>query len=181
VRRCKAHPALWRLSPKAAFKRIEGIFRRWRRDRRKQGDDWLHWLGVGREDAEVDFLACWDKIRFLPGLDPLECAVELAGRKPLALKPEIEARRSAGYPRFVSVAGWLQVAMRDRPIQLPVEALAQHLRCEPMTISRYRQWAIEDSYLQLVKAHEFRGKGRPGRATEFRFAVGKWECLKRSQ
>ena len=61
--------------------------------------------------------------------------------------------------------------MGDRTILLPVEELARRLGTQPVTISRYRRWAVQDGYLREVKPHEFRGKGKPGKATEFRFNV----------
>jgi hypothetical protein len=47
-----------------------------------------------------------------------------------------------------------------------------------MTVSRYRKWGQENSYLKEVKAHAYKGKGRGGKATEFRFNVGRFHILR---
>src|SRR5262249_25123370 len=98
--------------------------------------------------------------------------------KPLQPSDDEAARRTDGYARFVSIAGWLQVGMGNCPIMLPVEKLAHILEVTPMTVSRYRQWGIEDGYLKEVKPHTFHGKAKGGKATEFVFDVSLFNCLK---
>jgi hypothetical protein len=133
---------------------------------------------VGRDDAEAEFLGAWDKIRYLPGYSPLRCALEHARHTTLRLKEEVAQKRPAGYPLFVTLAGWLQVGMGDRDILLPVEEVAELLHVQPVTVSRYRRWAVLDGYLKEVKPYEFRGKGRGGKATECRFDVSLFPCLR---
>ena len=67
--------------------------------------------------------------------------------------------------------------MGDRNILLPVAEVAELLGVESITISRYRRWAVEDGYLVELKPYEFAGKGKGGRATEFRFNVGLYPGL----
>jgi hypothetical protein len=47
-----------------------------------------------------------------------------------------------------------------------------------MTVSRYRKWALEDGFIKQVKAHQFFGKGKGGKATEFLFDVSRCEMLR---
>jgi hypothetical protein len=116
-------------------------------------------------------MGCWEKVRFVPGWEPLDQAVE---REKMQLIPSTE--RTEGYQNFVSIAGWLQVTMGDRNIMLPCEKLAELLNCKPMTISRYRRWAVEDGLMRQVKEHRFK-PGGGGDATEFRFDTSQYKCL----
>src|SRR5262249_16788452 len=161
----KSHPDMHGKTAKQAFAAVNGLMRGWAKAKKvKDKDGWQVWVGVGREDAEAEFLSCWDKVRYLAGHTPLENAVALAKSHSFRLKAESEGSRSEGYERFVRIAGWLQVGMGSRPIMLPVEDLAQVLGVEKMTVSRYRKWAKEDGYLTETSPHEFRGKGRRGKA-----------------
>ena len=104
--------------------------------------------------------------------------MEFSRRSPLLLLKEKAVKRPSSYPSFVSLAGWLQVVAGDTEIMLPCRDVAEVMGVTPMTVSRYRNWAIEDGYLVKVKDHTFRGKGASNEATEFRFPVQLWECLK---
>ncbi len=179
VRLVKAHPAMAQATPKDAFRKVETVMGTWvtTEGPLPRQHAWEHWLGATRDDAEAEFLAAWDKIRYMPGYAPLDNAIELARRHPLQPRPEVMERRPDGYAAFISIAGWLQVGMGDANILLPVEDLAPLMGVQPVTISRYRRWAKEDGYLREVKAYKFAGKGRKGQATEFRFDVGRFQCL----
>jgi hypothetical protein len=137
---------------------------------------WKFYLGVSREDAQVEFLDAWDKVRYLAGLNPLNVAIERAKRVPLGLNQGKVRSFTAGYQDFVSIAGWLQTAMGNKPILLPVHQLAERLGVVAMTISRYRQWAIEDGYLRQTGKGQWVTTGR-GRADEFRFDVSRFKLL----
>jgi hypothetical protein len=188
VRLVKAHPDMAAKTAKQALRAVESVMRTWRHAIPPQGrylDDWAYWFEtaeyhdyeMSREVAHVEFLDVWDKVRVLPGHSPLDNALEQAKRKPLNLLPEVRERRSDGYLDFVSVAGWLQVGVGDRNILLPVEELAGPLGVTPMTISRYRTWAVKDGYLWEVKPYKRPDQGKGGKATEYRFDVRKWDCL----
>jgi hypothetical protein len=131
------------------------------------------WLDV--EEIYFEFVCNWDAVRYKIGETPLGNALEKAEAHPLRPRrstryPEFLAR----YSRFVSVAGWLQVAMGNRPILLPVAKLAVMLGVKPMTITRYRQTAERDGYLRVVKEHSY----SKSRATEFFFDVTRFEVLR---
>jgi len=167
VRIVKGHPDLIGLTSKGALQTVERILKG-----RLTGDPWSRHFYIDREDAQVEFLACWEKIRFVPGWDPLDQAVERSKKMQLIPKNE----RTDGYQNFVSIAGWLQVTMGDRNIMLPCEKLGELLNCTQMTISRYRQWAMEDGLLTKMKEHRFKAGGG-GDATEFRFDTSRYDCL----
>jgi hypothetical protein len=175
VRLLKAHPQVTGATPQEAFRTVDLVVRSWAGARDK--DPWERWFLVGRDDAEAEFLGAWDKIRYLPGYSPLRCALEHARHTAFGLKAEVAQKRPAGYPLFVSLAGWLQVGVGDRPVLLPLEEVGELLNVLPSTVSRYRRWAVEDGYLKEVKPYEFRGKGKWGKATEFRFDVSRFKSL----
>jgi hypothetical protein len=168
VRLAKAHPALRKLATAKAFAAINRVVETWRC---RTGERGWQYFDVGREDAQVEFLDAWDKVRYLPGRSPLQNALLLAKEKPLSLCKEVAARRSPEYPRFISLAGWLQVCVGDQPILLPVEDVGELLGITSMTVSRYRRMAVEDGLLKEIRPYEFCGKKKGGRATEFRFDV----------
>src|SRR5262249_52476173 len=123
TRLLKAHPDLEGLPAQQALKEIETVMRGWA-SQTGVPDPWEHRLGLARESAHGGLLDTWEKGRYVPGLGPLENACEQARACPLRLPREVGERRSAGYPAFVSLAGWLQVGMGARPILLPVEKVA---------------------------------------------------------
>jgi hypothetical protein len=169
---------------RSAFAFIEKSLASWdRQDPREEGEEgWPGWFGVDREDAEAEVLRSWDKIRILVGGTPLDSALKFADECPLGLRPELKECRSTGYPRFISMAAYLQVGRGNDHILLPCDDVSKLLGVTAMTVSRYRAWAVEDGYLTVVKPHEpYRGK-KPTRATEFRFDLSKFPNLqKRSQ
>ena len=180
VRQAKAHKDLIRLEAEGAFSRIEKVLVKWKDPRtgKPAPDPWRCWLGVGREDAEVEFLATWEKIRYLPGATPLCNAIFEADRVPLPLDPAIASRRSRGYTRFVSLAGYLQAMMGARAIYLPSRGVAKVLSSgdgnsvSHATVVQYVKWAVEDDYLRLLEAHTSK------QAARYVFAVERFQVLR---
>jgi hypothetical protein len=123
------------------------------------------------EEARMVFVAEWEAVRHPYGWAPLDVAIERAARYPLLLPKTT----TEGYIRFVSIAAWLQYTMGDRPVLLPVEKLARRLNVSMMAISRYRQKAVRDGYIILVRPHVHRPGGK-GSATEFRVTID--QCAK---
>lgn len=180
IRLSKAHPSLGKITAEKAAQAIDKVFRAWQAQYQDAANTICEkCLGGTQEDLHVAILQAWDKVRYLPGYSPLTNALERTRRTPLKLSREHAPKFTAVYERFVSIAGWLQVAMGDRPIFLPVHELSVLLHVQPMTITRYRQWAIEDGLLRLAPGGEskYNGPGRKGRATEFRFNVGRFPIL----
>jgi hypothetical protein len=174
VRLMKAHPALAGLPPADAFAAIEAALRR--THRLGVREVWGAIFGMEREDAQAEVLSCWEKVRWAPGQSPLVNALRLATERPLLLAKDVVERRSDGYPRFIGLAGWLQASVGDRDILLPTRDVAELLRVTPMTISRYRDWAVEDGYLKLVAPSSFRPvAGARNKATAFRFDTSRWD------
>ncbi len=166
LRLARVHADLAGLTPQDAFQRIETALGALT----APACPWRHAFGLGRAAAAAEVYALWETIRCLPGQSLLAGALERARKYPTPMPAQIVAKRPPGYPEFISLASWLQ---SDRPedgtILLPVEELARLLDVTTTTITRYRRWAVEDGYLQEIKPHEFRGRGKRGRATEFRF------------
>jgi hypothetical protein len=179
VRLVKAHPDMLGHDASQGLQLVEQVMRELWPVPKGSCCGWCHWLAVACEDAKVEFLDVWNKIRFLPGYWPLMNACEQAKRTPLKLPEDKLARRTPGYALFISIAGWLQVSMGARPIMLPVREMADWLGVQPMTISRYRWWAVEDGFLEQVRPHEFHGEGqRANKATEFVFDVFLFPALR---
>lgn len=130
---------------------------------------WMKALTIDAETAYSQFMALWSKIQYLPGETPIEQAVELARLYPFTTARHNKPRPTPKYNHFITVAGWLQHVMRDKPILLPCKKLAPILETDGNMISTWRKMAIEDGYLVEEKAFAYRKQGIGTRATEFRF------------
>jgi len=163
VRLVKGHPDVEGLEGTDALKLVET----------ELGLDWYEPFPKSNlEDAEFEFLDAWERVRYVPGHDPIGKANRYALENPLV--PPI--RLTAGYERFIGVAGWLQAIEGDRNIFLPCEKIGELLDCQPITVSRYRARAVRDGLLRVVKSHRFRPSGG-GEATEFRFDLSRFPQL----
>jgi hypothetical protein len=141
------------------------------------GDPWFKWLGLARVEVHAEILAAWDKVRRKPGRSPLDQAIEMAFRHPLMPPADVMESRPDGYEKFVSLAGWLQAASGGQNILLPVADVGELLGVRPLTVSRYRQWAVEDGYLAEVRPYSFHSQRARNRATEFRFNLDAFPVL----
>lgn len=157
----------------AAFEVVDAVMQ-------EMPEGWSIFQVEDDEEAYEEFVTCWSRVRYRPGYDPVETAIEKAKEYPL--KPErCEKRKLEGYKFFVSVAGWLQVCMGDRDIMLPCQNMAELLteagvKCTKMSVSRWRRMAIQDGYLVVVGEHKYRPNAK-GIATRFRFDVSLWDVL----
>lgn len=152
----KTHPDLFDMDSGSALQRVKETI---------GAGFWSEHLGMEPVDAEMAFDAIWNSCKSIPGRDHLTAAISKAKVEVLGSAPD----SPAGYELFVAIARWLQELATDNSFQLPVHTLAARLECLPMTISRYRQKAIRDGLLRIVKPHSYRSGGS-NRATEFRFA-----------
>lgn len=126
------------------------------------------------EELYFEFVCNWNAVRFRDGETPLGNAVAMADTHPLMPARASKSKdRLIGYARFISIAGWLQVAMGNCEILLPVDTLAPILGVSAMTVTRYRQTAIRDGYLKVVQEHSHPKR----RATEFLFDVTRFSVL----
>jgi hypothetical protein len=175
--------------PAAVFAKIETTIKCWSAGYRQKkqepphgftGDAWEEWFGISREECKTEFLTLWPKFRFPADQSPLDAAVLLARRTLLIPSDEVCERRfvdrgdpEVGYCFFISVCGHLQTMMGNRPIFLPQEPLAKLLRVQGRTVSRYRQWAVEDGMLKQTEP--------PGRrrAARYRFDTSRWITLEK--
>ncbi|MCX5658621.1 MAG: hypothetical protein NTW19_02735 [Planctomycetota bacterium] len=204
VRHVKAHPTMTQLSARDALFLVEDIMRHWpitdemedivvniipsRNGRlpKKSSPEyldlvWAGWLGVDRETAATAFLSCWDRVRCLPGYGPVDYAIQRATAVPINWLANNLSIDTAGYRRFLSVAGWLQVTAGNANIVLPVHLLSKKLKTTTMSVSRYRTAALADKYLIFAKAHRWHSKGGSANAaTEYRFNVGLVPVLKQA-
>jgi len=127
------------------------------------------------DDIYFEFVCNWARVRYRIGETPLGNALQMAQAHPLMPKrceeyPDLLKR----YAEFVSLAGWLQVAMGNSSILLPCQKVGDALAVSAMSVSRYRQIAAADGYLAMVRQHSLAGH----RATEFRFDVSRFPCLR---
>ncbi len=162
VRILKAHPTICELPTRTA----------WELTRR-------HAVAFGGgsdpEDAEAEFFDAWDSVRLPAGVNPLDEALRRARQTPLGLFQGGKERPN-GYKLFISLAGWLCVVIGSDRIKLPCEAVAAVLGVTPMTISRYRKFAIVDGYLIKLMNNQLKVCGDDV-ATTFRFKVECWKIL----
>jgi hypothetical protein len=174
ARFCKAHPAITDLPDYAAVQEVENVMFNWD-DLPEDGDPWEHFFPEADdcEAARIDFMTSWNAIRHVPFQDILQNALRLSEEIPL--RPAHP--RGSLYQRFVSLAGWLQVLANGRVIYLPTRKLNSLLGCDHTMVSRLRKLAIQDGLLTVAKQHSFRPNGK-GEATEFRFAVERFEVLR---
>ena len=172
----KAYPECELLTGPQGWAAVERVVAGWPPDRCPAGW-WETYFYVTAEDAEVEFLHWREHMRSTPTADPLSYALALADARPLTPGGAVAAKRSKGYPRFVSLCGWLQRGVGPRtPIYLPVHAVGGLLGVAGMSVSRYRGWAVADGYLAAV-GKGFHRPGGPGRADSFRFALDRFPCL----
>jgi hypothetical protein len=153
----KAHPELVNLSEGKALDAIK---------RTIGSSFWKDHFHMDTADAEMAFDNIWAECRAIPGYDPLTIAILEAKSLPIKEDPSVPA----GYAVFLNIARSLSKLQAGAPFMLPCHTLAPRLNCQPMTISRYRQKAIRDGHLRIVKGHSFRSSGK-GEATEFMLAT----------
>lgn len=116
-------------------------------------------IGFDEDDA-MQFLVEWNRVKFIPGVKPLDWAATMAKTKPLASK-----RKFGRYNEFISIAAWLQVLVgRENTIFLPTEKIGELLGCSARQVSTLRQLALQDKLLEMVEQHQPRR-----RATRFKF------------
>lgn len=170
VRWIRTHSATVKLQAKPAWLMVAQILRTpfWKNN--TPDGWWQSRFYIDEEDAEIGFLHYWDKVRTAPNADSLDYAALMADLKPLTLLKSVAERRSSKYYRFVGLCAYLQRgAGKSRPIALPVERIGVALGVQPMSVSRYREWGLEDGYLRF-HAKGYRAVGNtPGRADEFIF------------
>ena len=172
VRMLRGHPELHGLKAREALSAICNAVKQ------SRGDDEDPWFGYLKfsEDDEVEFLTTWDKVNFPPGVDLLNEAVERAKLQPLV--PEgFRTRRNAKYEEFISLAGHLQNLLGPQVnICLPCEKIAEILGVNKSMISRYRDLAKMDGYIEEMVPYQWSSSGN-GKATEFQFHTDRFPVL----
>lgn len=164
VRALRGHPHLRGVPPEQAHRTlVEHV-------RKHGGPAYIADFGLEYEDGEVAFHDMWERVRFPIGADPVEVACSLAGEGSI----QTNRKRPGKYVRFLTVAALLQIQVRQRPILLPVRKLAQHLPCEPNTVSSWTRWAVQDEVLVKVREHSFRSAGG-SRAAEYVLGLHLWQ------
>jgi hypothetical protein len=119
------------------------------------------------DDQQTAIAEEWESVK---GISALEWAVAMAQQRPLKNPP---GPKIYLYQRFLSMAAHLQVLRGDKPIQLPVQAVARALFVRPDTVSRMRKMATRHGLLIEVAPYQFKR-----RATDFKFAVERFPELK---
>jgi hypothetical protein len=139
-----------------------------------KSDPWEYHFGKlpGVDDPRAEFIDTWDKVRTPANMDALTVAWQEAQQFPLIPKRS----HSPTYCQLVSLAGHLQCRKPDCPIALPVERIAEILKCERKSVTRYLKFAIKDRLLTKVSEcvpHR--------RAAEFRFELDRFELTSGKQ
>ncbi len=170
----KASPRFDGIDAKSALKTVEDVFDHWAKDHKFKGRKadriaqiWLRFFDADADDAREEFIDAWERIRLVPGRTPLEQARRQALERPIEFRDGMLTCDTEGYRDFLSLAGWLQVAVGSAEILLPVEKIAVLLGCKHMSVSRYRRWAIKDGFLREVEAYQVKQR----KATKFLFDV----------
>lgn len=180
LRVLQASPELQRLDAKRALAAAERVLAGW-----VTGDGpvalraaaaWEEFFGITAEDARVEFLDGWGKVRCVLGHGPLERAWATAQARPVEFGPEQLSVDTPGYRLFLGFAGWLQVATGPAPIWLPVRRVGGLLGVQGMTVSRYRSAGIRDGFLREVERASFPSL----RATRLVFSVDRVPVLKQA-
>jgi hypothetical protein len=131
------------------------------------------------EDDQIQFLAEWNAVRHIPGIEITEWALGMA-KKYRVLPPEVY-QHLKNFTLFVSFAAWLQVAVgQDTPIFLPTRKLAPMLGVKSnKTVANMANLAVSCGILELVSEHT-RSESKLYRfdLTNYRGPIEKW--LKKS-
>jgi hypothetical protein len=137
---------------------------------------WDTFAELGEDEAQTEFLHCWESVRHRMGSDLLAECVHRADREPLRIKGSRYAG-NAGYRRFLSFCGWLAVRNYPQPIALPQRKVAEVLGLNrPVTVGDWIKWAVDDRYMEKVAEHRLCPGGRR-LAAEFHFTLEQWACL----
>jgi hypothetical protein len=97
TRLAKARPDLRQLNGGKAMKQIKAVISRWARERApSEPDPWWTYFKVKADDAETQVVDIWEKVRVVPGEDPLEWALQEAKAQPAELSANKQSRKPAG-------------------------------------------------------------------------------------
>lgn len=168
VRLMKGYRSLRGMDAAGALRNVEAelrdLGRTWTKDFPCESDD----------EARTEFLDAWPKVRYLAGYGPVEYAFDHSSSNVVVTERSKRAPDLyAPYNRFVCFAIALQEAMDKKPILLPCHKLSKLFGVAPMTISRWRRWAILDGVLNVDSEHRHNPKGI-GEATKFRVNLIEW-------
>lgn len=98
IRAVKNHPKFVDLTARDAMETIEYWLGVWPQ---VNGDSlemlWEDWFDVGREDAQVEILDSWDKVRLAAGEDVVNAAMDRAEQRPIAFDPGHITLHTDGY------------------------------------------------------------------------------------
>ena len=171
TRLCRAHPDIAGLSDVEAMKTVEKVLDKLPfslTDPIETLDPWKRHFPLAGDADEIrlNFMSAWTAVRCVPYHDVLGSAAELAKKRLWRWTPD----RGPLFTRFISLAGELQLSMKDRPIMLPTRRVAMLLGCNQRTVSDLRRLAIQDRLLVVTQTHSFRSSGKR-MATEFHFAI----------
>jgi hypothetical protein len=169
IRLLRGHPELRDLDGRSALRKVKLLLG----DLERQGWSYYEVTSYEESDFDATFLRCWAAIRCPLGEEPLDTAVRLAKRHPLRSCP-VEEGELSYYDKVLSIAGWLQFGVGDRPIALPTRMLGDLVGCSPRSVSTFLKMAQADGFLDLVKKYPLKRR----MAYEYRFHTERWPILK---
>ena len=151
---------------KGAIREVERVLSAWTASTRQQetqptygntGDHWENWFGISKTDAKAEFTELWQKLRFRPGHDPLDQAVEQARKMRLILPEAIRDKRPVEDSRLLRMLKFLTLRPRADAASLPLSI-----------------------YIQLTKVFKKNEKFAESNHSPARGTPGRWKNLLKS-
>ncbi len=169
--RClKAHPAWQDSAGIDAFSNVTEAVAYWFDDDTSLDEEEQveRWFG-DYDDLSRAVIQGWEKIRNIPGVDPLILAAEDADRCPVDLSDISLTLPSKKYRRFLSFVAHLHRAKKaTHHLILPAREVGDALGYSKNTASGHINAAMADGLLTRTRQHKFRSNGS-GRAAEYQF------------
>jgi hypothetical protein len=118
------------------------------------------------EEDQIQFMREFNLVRFIPGMDPLDWAWQMAQEHPLGAPPKSPYRRFGFYGKVLGIAGWLQVLVGvKKAIYLPGRRVGKMLGISNRTVSTMCTYAVKDGLMEVIEKHKMH------RATRYRFKI----------
>jgi hypothetical protein len=127
------------------------------------------------EDDQAQFMNEWTVMRFIPGVEPLALAWQLAQETPFDAPKGSPYRRFPSYAKLLSLAAWLQAVVgENNAIFLPTRRVSEMIGVKSnKTVATLCSFAVNDGLMKPVKKHT-RNRSTRYRVERLPRAVRKW-------